>query len=430
MIASSYKYCFRVTSMVVFFSMMACTPREDNNSKQMKSPFSQGSYGYDAEFLSRNNIDFIELNDPESEATVLIVPGFQGRVMTSSVSGDEGKSYGWINYSHIESGERNDQFNPYGGEERFWLGPEGGAFSIYFEEGEEQEFSNWNVPKEIDTEPFDLISQSPQSVSFRKDFTLRNASGTQLHIGIERKVRILSRGEAENALAVTLDTSLAFVGYESENVLINRGDFDWDRSTGALSIWMLSMFNPSEKGVVLIPFHEGMETELGKIVTDDYFGKVPSDRLITRNGMLLFKTDGKFRSKIGLSPYRALPYCGSYDSENQILTLLRYSQADQASVYVNSKWGAQKDPFLGDVLNAYNDGPVEDGSIMGPFYEIESSSPAAMIPANDKISHIQQIFHITGEENKLSFITEKLFGMTISEIKEAFGQEVLHSSDK
>lgn len=430
MIASNYKFYFRVTSMVVFFSLMACTPREGNNSKQMKSPYSQGSYGYDVEFLSRNNIDFIELIDPESEATVLIVPGFQGRVMTSSVSGYDGTSYGWINYSHIESGEKNDQFNPYGGEERFWLGPEGGAFSIYFEEGEEQEFSNWNVPKEIDTEPFDLISQSPQSVSFRKDFTLRNASGTQLHIGVGRKVRILSRGEAENALAVTLDTSLAFVGYESENVLTNRGEADWDRSTGALSIWMLSMFNPSEKGVVLIPFHEGMERELGKIVTDDYFGKVPPDRLITRNGMLLFKTDGKFRSKIGLSPYRALPYCGSYDSENQVLTLLRYTQADQAAVYVNSKWGAQEDPFMGDVLNAYNDGPVEDGSIMGPFYEIESSSPAALITAGDQISHSQQIFHITGEEKKLSGITERLFGMTIYEIKEAFGQGGLQSPDK
>lgn len=419
-----------MVSVMVLFSMIACTSREDNKSQQMKSPFSQGSYGYDADFLGKNNIDFIELSDPESDARVLIVPGFQGRVMTSSASGDKGTSYGWINYSHIESGERNDQFNPYGGEERFWLGPEGGDFSIYFEEGEVQEFSNWNVPKEIDTEPFDLISQSPQRVSFRKNFSLRNASGTLLHIGVDRKVRIISREEAENALAVTLDSSLAFVGYESENVLINRGEFDWDRSTGALSIWMLSMFNPSEKGVVLIPFHEGPETELGRIVTDDYFGKVPPDRLITRNGMLLFKTDGKFRSKIGLSPYRALPYCGSYDAENQVLTLLRYTQADQTALYVNSKWGAQEDPFRGDVLNAYNDGPVEDGSIMGPFYEIESSSPAALISAGDQISHTQQIFHITGNEKYLSGITESLFGMTILEIKEAFGQEVLQSSDK
>ncbi|MFO7668412.1 MAG: DUF6786 family protein [Bacteroidales bacterium] len=394
----------------------------------MKTPFNKGTYGFDVEFLARNNIDFVELTIPESKATVLIVPGFQGRVMTSSASGNEGTSYGWINYSLIESGKKSDQFNPFGGEERFWLGPEGGPFSIYFEEGEEQAFPNWNVPKEIDTESFDLISQDPQSVSFRKEFSLMNASGTKLQIGVKRSVRILSRNEAEDALSVHLDPSLSFVGYESENILMNRGGFDWDRSTGALSVWMLSMFNPSEKGVVVIPYKTGDETGSGKIVTDDYFGKVAPDRLITGNGILLFKTDGKSRSKIGLSPHRALPYCGSYDSENRVLTLLKYSLPDQPSVYVNSKWGEQEDPFLGDVLNAYNDGPVEDGSIMGPFYEIESSSPAALISAGDQIIHTQQIFHITGEEDRLSFITEKLFGMAIEEIKEAFNREEIVQS--
>jgi hypothetical protein len=351
--------------------------------------------------------------------------------MTSSASGKEGKSYGWINHSLIESGRVNDQFNPFGGEERFWLGPEGGPFSIYFEEGEAQEFTNWNVPKEIDTGPFDLISQDQQSASFRKSFSLSNASGTTLQIEIKRKIRILSAKEAENAFKLRLDTSLAFVGYESENILMNRGDFDWDKTSGALSIWMLSMFNPSDGGVVVIPYKTGDDTGSGKIVTDDYFGKVPSDRLIAGNGILLFKTDGKFRSKIGLSPERALPFCGSYDPENRVLTLLKYSLPDQPGVYVNSKWGEQEDPFLGDVLNAYNDGPVEDGTIMGPFYEIESSSPAALISAGGQIIHTQQIFHLTGEENRLSLITEHLFGISIEEIREAFNkEEIVHSPVK
>jgi hypothetical protein len=210
------------------------------------------------------------------------------------------------------------------------------------------------------------------------------------------------------------------VGYESENKLVNRGDSDWVRDAGALSIWMLSMFNPSEKGVVIMPFRTGNDSELGKIVTDDYFGKVPSDRLISGNGILLFKTDGKFRSKIGLSPLRALPYCGSYDSENQVLTVLWYSLPDPPSEYVNSKWGVQDDPYLGDAVNAYNDGPVADGSIMGPFYEIESSSPAALLRAGEQITHIQRIFHITGDEDKLTLLTEKLFNTSVDAIKQAF----------
>jgi hypothetical protein len=386
----------------------------------MRTEYRKGTYGFDAAFLTANHINYIELKDTGSKATVLIVPGFQGRVMTSSAGGNEGASYGWINYSLIDSGEISDQFNPYGGEERFWLGPEGGAFSIYFEQGEEQVFPNWNVPKELDTEPFEMVAWNSHSVSFRKDCSFTNATGTELHAGIERKVKILSRKEAELALHVHLDPSLSFVGYESENTLVNRGETGWVRNTGALSIWMLSMFNPSEKGVVIMPFKTGNEAELGKIVTDDYFGKVPSDRLISGNGILLFKTDGKFRSKIGLSPHRALPYCGSYDSENQVLTLLWYSLPDQPAAYVNSKWGAQEDPYLGDAVNAYNDGPVADGSIMGPFYEIESSSPAALLRAGDQITHIQRIFHITGDEEKLTLITEALFNISIDKIKQAF----------
>ena len=87
---------------------------------------------------------------------------------------------------------------------------------------------------------------------------------------------------------------------------------------------------------------------------------------------------------------------------------------------MNSKWGDQVSPFNGDVVNSYNDGPVADGTIMGPFYEIESSSPAAFLPAGGSLTHRQRIFHITGSEDKLSLITEKLFNQTIAGIKEAF----------
>jgi len=385
-----------------------------------KSGFVKGTYGYDVAFFSSRHIQTIELKDDQSKASLLLVPGYQGRVMTSSAGGNEGQSFGWINYKLIESGEVSNQFNPYGGEERIWLGPEGGPFSIYFPKGKEQIYANWVVPKEIDTKPFDVVSQTPGSVSFRKEFALPNASGTNMEIGVERNVKLLTRSEAEKVLQLPLDTSLNFVAYESENILTNKGKSAWVEKTGFLSIWLLSMFNPSEKGVVFIPFKEGSEADLGKIVTDDYFGKVPSDRLLVKDGVLFFKTDGKYRSKIGISPQRSLPYCGSYDPENQVLTLLWYSKPEKPAKYVNSKWGNQDNLLSGDAVNSYNDGPVENGSIMGPFYEIESSSPAALLAPNEKITHRQRIFHISGNETKLSLITEKLFNVPISVIKQAF----------
>jgi hypothetical protein len=405
---------------LLFVLHTSCSSSANKNTNQMKESISKGKYGYDVAFFSDHKIRTLELKSSDSKACILIVPAYQGRVMTSSVDGGEGASFGWINYKFIEAGKPSTQFNPFGGEERIWLGPEGGPFSIYFRKGIEQVFANWVVPKEIDTEPFDIVSQASDRVSFSKNFELANASGTELKIGIERNVKVLSAGETENALGTQLDKSLSFVAYESENTLINRGEAAWNEKTGALSVWMLAMFNPSPSGVVFVPYKPGSESEAGKIVNDDYFGKVPADRLIVKDGILFFRTDGKFRSKIGIPPRRAMPYCGSYDPEKRVLTLLWYSAPETPGKYVNSKWGEQADPFSGDAVNSYNDGPVADGSIMGPFYEIESSSPAAMLPAGGKITHRQRIFHITGSEEELTKITEKLFGHTLNEIAKAF----------
>ena len=403
--------------------LAGCTSSTNKNTKNMNTKaeevFQKGSYGYDLAFLKAHKLNLVELKDASSKASVVLVPDLQGRLMTSSANGNSGKSFGWINYKLFESGVVSGQFNPYGGEERLWFGPEGGPFSIYFQKGKEQLFANWLVPKEIDTKPFEVVSQTEGSVSFKNEFALANASGTTMNIGIERTVKLLNRAEAEKALQLSLDTSLNYVAYESENVLTNKGKTAWNEKSGFLSIWLLAMFNPSEKGVVFIPYKTGDEAKLGKIVTDDYFGKVPTDRLIVKDGVLFFKTDGKCRSKIGLSPERSLPYCGSYDPDSQVLTLLWFSKPGEAAKYVNSKWGKQENSLKGDAVNSYNDGPVADGSIMGPFYEIESSSPAALLAPGEKITHKQRIFHISGDEAHLSLITEKLFNLPISLIKQA-----------
>ena len=408
--------------VVMAVLMIACsTPTSKKQiTMEQKADTTKGTYGYDMAFMKAHNMEVVELRDENNKARLMVSPALQGRVMTSSANGNSGASFGWINYKFINSGKVNNQFNPYGGEERLWFGPEGGPFSIYFQKGKEQVFDNWQVPGEIDTKPFDIVAQTPGSVNFKKEFVLTNASGTKMEIGVERNVKLLTPAEAEQTLQLMPDKSLNYVAYESENILVNKGNSAWSEKSGFLSVWLLSMFNPSEEGVVFIPFKKGSEADLGKIVTDDYFGKVPADRLLVKDGVLFFKTDGKCRSKIGLSPQRSLPYCGSYDPKKQVLTLLWFSQPETPAKYVNSKWGEQDDPLKGDAINSYNDGPVADGSIMGPFYEIESSSPAAMLNPGGKITHRQRIFHISGDETKLSLITEKLFNIPVSEIKQAF----------
>ncbi|MPN07438.1 hypothetical protein SDC9_154708 [bioreactor metagenome] len=87
---------------------------------------------------------------------------------------------------------------------------------------------------------------------------------------------------------------------------------------------------------------------------------------------------------------------------------------------MNGQWGPQEDPFAGDAINSYNDGPVEDGSIMGPFYEIETSSPGAELAPGASLTHTQKVIHIQGKDEQLAPIVQKLFGADLNVIKTKF----------
>ena len=158
---------------------------------------------------------------------------------------------------------------------------------------------------------------------------------------------------------------------------------------------------------------------LGKIVNDDYFGKVPAERLKIGEGVLFFAADGQFRSKIGLNPQRSTPLCGSYDAARGVLTLVQYNQpAAEVTDYVNSKWELQKQPYAGDVINAYNDGPAEAGAEpLGPFYELETSSPALPLASGASGTHIQTTFHFEGNREGLDLIAQQTLGVSLAEIE-------------
>ena len=212
-----------------------------------------GSYAYDAQFLKENGIEYTELVSADGNSKVMIVPAWQGRVMTTSASGDEGDSYGWINYRFIREGKVSPQFNPVGGEERFWLGPEGGPFSLYFKEGQEQVYDNWVVPTVLDTEAFAIKSQDDSSVHFVKDTRLTNASGTTFDMNIDRTVSLMNTDEVAADFGIQLSPDMKIVAYKSENKITNTGDNAWTREGGLVSVWMLGCFNPTPTTTVFIP---------------------------------------------------------------------------------------------------------------------------------------------------------------------------------
>jgi len=390
--------------------------KKTNQKEESMVYDSTEQYAYNREFLKKYT-RVIELKKLNSAIT--IVPAWQGRVMTSTSEGDSGFSFGWINRELIASGRIQPHINAFGGEERIWLGPEGGQFSIFFKKGKSFVYDDWQTPPFIDTTPYDLISISDSSASFGTSVTTENYSGTIFNLRLEREVTLLSEKEVLKQTAIDIG-GLNYVAYKSSNKLINTGDKAWEKETGLLSIWMLGMFNPSPSVVVVIPFRPGDISLLGPVVNDNYFGKIPGDRLKVTGNNIFFRADGKSRGKIGLSPLRATGIMGSYDSENKILTLLICRLPEGKTEYVNSAWQIQEKPYSGDALNSYNDGPLEDGSQMGPFYELETSSPAAELKPGESLIHIQFTLHLTGNPEYIDKIARNVLGVSLEEIKNAF----------
>ena len=378
------------------------------------------TYIDDYRFL-HNHTQTIELMpDRTSDARVVICPELQGRVMTSTATGMGGLSFGWINRDLIASGEKRAHINAYGGEDRFWLGPEGGQFSLFFAKGDPQDLAHWQTPAPIDTEPFDVAKQSVDSVHLRRKIRVVNASGTPLELDLQREIRVLSGNDPGKQLGIQPGYGVRWVAFQSRNKITNVGDKEWKKETGLPSAWILGMFMPSPATTVVLPYKPGPEEKLGPIVNDAYFGKVPGDRLRIEPGVIFFKGDGLRRSKIGLSPRRSLGLLGSYDAENETLTIVQFHQPKGAVDYVNSMWEIQKEPFAGDAANSYNDGPASPGAApLGPFYELESSSPALALKAGLSFTHAHTTFHFQGSVEDLDKIARRVLGTGIAQIASA-----------
>lgn len=399
-----------IMSLLFVFS---CGEKKKKSEQNMDTTtYEKGSFGYDLDFLKEKDIGLVLLKQGNSR--VIVSPKYQAKVFTSSTNIENGKSFGWINYSAFQ-GEEDPHMNAYGGENRFWLGPEGSKYSLFFKPGSEMVFENWKTPAAVDTETWKVQKKSDSKVSMKKEMSLLNYANTKLEIEATRSISILDKKEIESTLDIQLD-SVENVGFKTENKILNAGNEAWTKETGAPAIWILDMFKPSEETLIVIPYHKEAK---GKVATTDYFGEISKDRIKFDNGTLFFKADGKSRGKLGIPPERVKNIAGSYDAKQKILTITLFD-IDKDATYLNQEWTPNKDPLIGDAMNAYNDGPLEDGSQMGPFYEIESVSPAAFLEPNESLSHSHSVFHFTGEEAKLDAIAQSVFGIGLEEIKAAF----------
>ncbi|MCE9606557.1 MAG: hypothetical protein K8U03_16830 [Planctomycetia bacterium] len=386
------------------------------------------SYAAQRDFLAKHT-KVLELTDGRG-AHVAICPEWQGRVMTSSCEGPEGPGFGWLNEPFIRAGKLDAHFNNYGGEDRFWLGPEAGQFGLWFAPGKKQTLADWFTPATLNAGPFAVSQQTEASFyHMTRGVQLQNAKGTRFDLAVARDVRLLSAyhfGEFFGAPAAKLaaDGKLKLVGFESRNVVTNKAK-PLAAAEGLVSIWTLGMFPPGPQTALIVPYRSdadaAKEAALGPIVNTDYFGKIPPERLLVLPKAILFRGDGTFRAKLGVSTRRAVPYMGAIDFASGTLTLIHFTMpSDPAGAkYVNNQWQLpQAEPFVGDIANVYNDGPAEPGKpSLGGFYELESSSPAQELATGQSLTHHHRTFHLRGNPAVLAAVMKAVLGIDAEEAK-------------
>ena len=375
--------------------------------------------------LWMDDVKYLEAHGPviqletDEQGVVAVSAKYQGRVMTSAVARDA-MSLGFINRNFIDAGRTGTAFDNYGGEDRFWLGPEAGQFGLYFDKGKPFEVANWQTPAALQEGEWSVADKTMSSVVFMRPIKLTNRAGTSFDIEVKRTVRVLTNQEVLTRIqGVTTLGPVRWVGFETTNQITNKGTKAWTKKDGLLSVWILGMFNPAPDMNVVIPFENAA---LGEIVNDRYFGAVSGERLhvFADQGFLTFKCDAQSRGKLGLASGRAKSWLGSYSESGSLLTLVNFDKVQGAKDYVNNQWEQQKDPYAGDVVNSYNDGAVAPGKpSLGGFYEMETSSPAAALKPGQSLTHVHRTLHFVGKRTDLDALAKAALGVPLDRVVEA-----------
>jgi hypothetical protein len=176
------------------------------------------SFTSDLEFLQQHG-DVTVLEAPHG-GLVAVSAKYQARIMTSAV-GAHGNSLGWVNRAPISAGITGTPFDNFGGEDRFWLGPEGGQFSLFFPPGAPFELSHWQTPRGFQEGAWDIAARGPAFVSFERSFRVQNSSGYDFDAAVRRRIELMDAAAVAQALRIALPEQVQWVAFRSDNQLNN-----------------------------------------------------------------------------------------------------------------------------------------------------------------------------------------------------------------
>ncbi|MBD0404535.1 DUF6786 family protein [Flammeovirga sp. EKP202] len=391
------KNVIEILLVAISFSIFSC---------QKEHKYAEATFGSDVQFLKKYIDDLIILG--EGSHLVAISPKYQGRVFTSTTSGYSGRSIGYFDKKLIASPVGLKKLSKIGGESRMWFGPEVGDFSIFFPPNVERSGENMQISLDLDTLTFNTDKTTfYQSISSNL-MVIDNAFGTRFNVKTERKIVFNKKYFIEKKLDIQIPEKVSFVSFSATTTLENLDNHQWKKETGLLPIWEIGCMHPSNNQWAIVP---SKSIDLDTVT--NYFSP-QKDRVFLKSGVAFYKTDAKYLNKMGMPKEDIKPIMGSYSPEFNLLNIVTYSFSND-SLYVSSDWESSKN-YKGDVMNIFNGEVNPELDRNYPFFEFESFSAAKELKPNEKLRHVQSIYHFEGGKDDLDLICKKVLGVELSQL--------------
>ncbi len=346
-------------------------------------------YGEDLQ-AARRFTEAVELTGGDGQQRLLVVPGWQGRILTSTYGGMKGASNGYFSRQFEDLGGMG-----IGGEDQLRFTPLGSQHSPYIPPTDELNELNAVAPAALAEAAFEVVERGQRQVVLHHDYRLVNHVGAAFSLSLDRRISLLTDGEILSTLHLPSIKGIPHVAFRSEHRLINTARGGSTDATGLIGIWSVGSFAPSESASVVFPLQRAAAVdELLLYPPSPTGGRVRVDGAVASFGW-----GGGPPFKVGI-PHRLARECyGYYDPARERLTIIRYSLPGPDR-YGNTDFSVRSDPYAEEVIAATRAKPG--------YCELSSTSAIRPLPRGAQLYHFHEVYHFSGSPEVLDRIAREV----------------------
>ena len=311
----------------------------------------------------------IELYD-QLGGRIAVCPDWNGKVLTSTSSGLEGDSFGYINVQAIDT----ECFEDFGGEDQWTISP-----SVY---------------------SFAVEDIKENKAVLQRVLRMADANGTPVECHLTRSISLLSRKNIGalfgDAVADSLEQSdVSVISFHSENT-IRTQEKAW------IACRQRGMFNTSPHTFVIVstpPENFVLEPFRADI---DYLGSSPHGRIRHLSQALLIRADGHGRCQVTMPYSVSPPIFGAVELRSGTLTLWTFDLPEES--------------HQEDKIRIYNPGRCHSSEPdWATYYEMNCFSAVQELQPEHSLTYCQCTVHLTADNALLDGIVRQVFGVSLKD---------------